>query len=427
MVKNGVIVGDDSIYSNLDYRNVAGAQVNKYTFVTTVDENSTGKYIVKAENKYDNHIWKTMVINKLANNFDYKFGSRLEEGNADTPLLATKSYIVIVHRTSNDANNTRTWNIYDRKTLELLYSFTQNTNVDKRWAQIVLNEIDDGRLIYASQNYNEAWTGSSDNQTIHSGYIDVINKSHTDIEYTWTGKQYMPESIWYDGTDYYIGLAVWNTKSIPVLKNGKLWATGTSSTSSNYHGGYICGNETYIYVTAGTNTPIIIAINKSTGAASAVTTASGSTCLGYNYTTKACYAIVGNTIYLLNGTSVTSLYTAEKTIADGTQLMSCIENNGNVYCISAFGERCYNITTGELHINSTSKFNAEMDMSTDTAISIQQDSNYVYITDMVYGYTVSNTSISDKQLLFGTANSPVNGNYSTYFIINDTVEEVSEE
>lgn len=420
--KNGIVEGDGSIYNNLNYRDIIGSYIPAYTFVSTLGDDN-GKKLVHSNNINNNGIWKTTVISKENNGFGYNFGDRFEN-SAGTVLTATKNYIITVEKIIGDNNDSRRiWNIYDKHG-SLLYSFTQNTNVDKRWATIFAIELTDGRLLYASYNWNEAWSGSGGSQTITSGYINTKNSSHTEVNYTWSGEQFMPEGIWYDGTDYYIGVASWSNNLI-VLKNGKLWVNAKSTDNPNYYGGYICGDDTYIYMTAGTDTTPIIVVNKQTKAVSVINSSafdSKRAYIGYDTDTNKCYVTANKKLYSLSGTSTRVIATLTRNIAISS-IFRYKNINGKVLCISNYGAYQCNVTDDISTTYSLERFSGYDDCYNDTYIIETQDSDNVYISQLLCGVTTDSGSINDKFLAFNTKKSPINNKANTYMILSNEIDD----
>ena len=420
--KNGIIEGDGSIYNNLNYRNIIGSYIPAYTFVSTLGDDN-GKKLVHSNNINDNGIWKTTVISKENSGFGYNFYGGFED-SAGTALTATKNYIITVEKIIGDNNDSRRiWNVYD-KYGSLLYNFTQNTNVDRRWATIFAIELTDGRLLYASHNWNEAWSGSGGSQTIISGYIDTKNGSHTEVNYTWSGEQFIPEGIWYDGTDYYIGVASWSNNLI-VLKNGKLWVNAKSTDSSNYYGGYICGDDTYIYMTAGTDTTPIIVVNKQTKAVSVINSSvfdNKQAYIGYDTDTNKCYVTANKKLYSLSGTSTRVIATLTRNIAISS-IFRYKNINGKVLCISNYGAYQCNVTDDISTTYSLERFSGYDDCYNDTYIIETQDSDNVYISQLLCGVTTDSGSINDKFLAFNTEKSPINNKANTYMILSNEIDD----
>ena len=422
--KNGIVEGDGSIYNNLNYRNIIGSYIPAYTFVSTLG-NDNGKKLVHSNNINDNGIWKTTVISKENSGFGYNFYGRFED-SAGTVFTATKNYIITVEKIIGDNNDShRIWNIYDKHG-SLLYNFTQNTNVDKRWATIFAIELTDGRLLYASHNWNEAWSSSGGSQTIISGYIDTKNGSHTEVNYTWSGEQFMPEGIWYDGTDYYIGVASWSNNLI-ILKNGKLWvnATSTAANRENYYGGHICGDDTYIYMTAGTNTTPIIVVNKQTKAVSVINSSvfdNKRAYIGYDTDTNKCYVTANKKLYSLSGTSTRVIATLTRNIAISS-IFRYKNINGKVLCISNYGAYQCNVTDDISTTYSLERFSGYDDCYNDTYIIETQDNDNVYISQLLCGVTTDSGSINDKFLAFNTEKSPINNKANTYMILSNEIDD----
>lgn len=420
--KNGIVEGDGSIYNNLNYRDIIGSYIPAYTFVSTLGDDN-GKKLVHSNNINNNGIWKTTVISKENNGFGYNFDNKFEDP-AGTVLTATKNYIITVEKIIGDNNDSRRiWNVYDKHG-SLLYNFTQNTNVDKRWATIFAIELTDGRLLYASHNWNEAWSGSGGSQTITSGYINTKNSSHTEVNYTWSGEQFMPEGIWYDGTDYYIGVASWSNNLI-ILKNGKLWVNATSTDNSNYYGGYICGDDTYIYMTAGTDTTPIIVVNKQTKAVSVINSSAfdnKQAYIGYDTDTNKCYVTANKKLYSLSGTSTRVIATLTRNIAISS-IFRYKNINGKVLCISNYGAYQCNVTDDISTTYSLERFSGYDDCYNDTYIIETQDNDNVYISQLLCGVTTDSGSINDKFLAFNTKKSPINNKANTYMILSNEIDD----
>lgn len=343
----GTVIGNNSIYNNIDYYDMLSTKTNKLQALRAVS-GLANKTIIKTTIPTSTEVLNAPAIVNIANNTKKIDSERLDMIGFST----TEHYILIFNKTTNKIE------LYD-SAFNYLFDIYTATTLDQ------YDYIEHCWLYENPTNSNDLAYMFIINNVSISGKINVSNK-------TVTSATYNSNKVWdlvYDGTNYYSAFGGNNSDTkYGIIKNGTTLIEGAIGQSNNITSS-ICMDNNYIY-TGGTynNTTgyQIFVWNKSTEEYLGILVNSQYTfmltrdidtgewylCNQQSGSTSSIYS----KIYKLTGTTLTEVYSYKYTdygyvfnIMDSYRLAnnsSCIFTVNNIKYLFS-GNMIANLNTGE--------------------------------------------------------------------------------